>query len=103
MMTPQQIQKDRQERYKGFNRGGGQGTVPFDPKVKRPDPIEIPDIDAPDIDLPDVDLDLDAPTISPGVWKVLLFILLGAALLWIAYLIIKNKKLLIPPFRKMHL
>jgi len=90
--TPQQIQKDRQKRYRGYNRGGGQGTVPYDPKVKDPDPIEIPDVDAPDIDLPDVNLDLDPPSISPGVWKVLLFILLGAALLWIAYLIIKNKK-----------
>lgn len=88
--TPQQIQKDRQKRNRGFNRGGGKGTVPYDPKVKDPDPIEIPDVDAPDVDLPDVDL--DAPTISPGFWKVLLFILIAATLLIVAYLIIKNKK-----------
>lgn len=90
--TPQQIQKDRQKRFRGYSRGGGQGTVPFDPKVKDPDPIEIPDVDAPDIDLPDVDLGLDAPSISPTLWKILLFIVIGAALLWIAYLVIKNKK-----------
>lgn len=83
--TPQQIQKDRQKRYRGFDRGGGQGTVPYDPKVKDPEPIEIPDIDAPDIDLP-------TPSISAGVWKVLLFILIGAAIFMIAYFLIKNKK-----------
>ncbi|MEJ6583201.1 MAG: hypothetical protein QNL61_04215 [Crocinitomicaceae bacterium] len=88
--TPQQIQKDRKKRYRGFDRGGGQGTVPYDPKVKDPEPIEIPDIDAPDIDLPDVDL--PTPSISAGVWKVLLFILIGAAIFMIAYFLIKNKK-----------
>ena len=77
--SPQPVLKE-QKRYRGYNRGGGQGTVPYDPKVKDPDPIEIPDVDAPDIDLPDVNLDLDPPSISPGVWQVLLFILLGAAL-----------------------
>ena len=88
--TPQKIQKDRQKRYQGFERGGGDGTVPFDPKVQDPDPIELPDVDAPDVDLPDVDI--DPPTISPTVWKVILFILIAAALLIVVYLIIKNKK-----------
>lgn len=90
--SPQQIQKDRQKRYQGFDRGGSDGTLPFDPKVERPDPIELPDVDAPDIDVPDLDLDLDAPTIPPVVWKVLLFILIFAALLVVVYLIMKNKK-----------
>lgn len=87
--SPQQIQKDR-ERYKGFERGGGQGTVKTDPKVERPDPITAPDIDAPDIDLPD--LDVDAPTIPMGFWRFILFLLVFAALVIIAYLIFKNRK-----------
>jgi hypothetical protein len=88
--TPQQIQKDRQKRYRGYDRGGGNGTLKRDPNVAEPEPIEIPDVDAPDVDLPDVDL--DAPTIPMGVWKVLLFIIIGALILWIAYILIKNKK-----------
>lgn len=90
--NPQQIQRDRQKRYEGFDRGGGNGNLKFDPKVERPDPIEVPDVDAPDVDLPSMDLDIDAPTISPVVWKVLLFILIFIAALWITYLIIKNRK-----------
>lgn len=88
--SPQQIQRDRKERYQGFDRGGGSGTVPFDPKVESPDPIEMPDVEAPDVDVPDVDI--DPPTISPGVWKFLLFLLIFAVVLTIVYLIIKNKK-----------
>lgn len=88
--TPQQIQKDRQKRYRGYDRGGGNGTLKRDPNISEPDPIEIPDIDAPDIDLPN--LDLDAPTIPMGFWKVFLFILIGAVILWVAYILIKNKK-----------
>lgn len=90
--SPQQIQKDRQKRYQGFDRGGGKGNLKFDPKVERPDPIEIPDVDAPDVDLPDIDLDLDAPSISPAFWKILLFIFIFVAVLFLAYLIIKNRK-----------
>lgn len=88
--TPQQIQKDRQKRYKGYDRGGGKGTLKRDPKVEEPDPIEIPDVDAPDIDLPNVDV--DAPSIPLGFWKILLFIIIGALILWLAYVLIKNKK-----------
>ena len=91
--NPQQIQRDRQKRYQGFDRGGGNGNLKFDPKVERPDPIEIPDVDAPDIDLPDIDLpDVDAPSISPVFWKVLLFILIFVAVLFLVYLFLKNRK-----------
>lgn len=86
--SPQQIQRDRKERYNGFDRGGGEGTVPFDPEVEKPDPIEAPDIEPPDIDAPDI----DAPSISPSVWKFLMFLLLFVALFIVAYLIIKNRK-----------
>jgi hypothetical protein len=89
--TPQQIKRDRQKRYEGLERGGGSGTVPYDPTVERYDPIELPDIDPPD--LPDVDLpDIDPPTIPIGFWKLLLFILIFAVVITIAYLIIKNKQ-----------
>lgn len=85
--SPQQIQKDR-ERYKGFDRGGGQGTLKHDPKVERPDPITVPDVSPPDVSAPDI----DAPTIPTGVWRFLLFLLIFAALLIIAYLVFKNRK-----------
>lgn len=92
--SPQQIQRDRQERYQGFDRGGGKGDLEYDPEVQRPEPIELPDIDfdPPDIDAPDIDLDIDAPTIPPGLWKALLFILIAAAIIIIAFLIFRNRQ-----------
>ena len=88
--SPQQIQRDRQKRYQGYDQGGGSGDLPFDPEVERPDPLEMPDMDAPDVDIPDIDI--DPPTISPVVWKVLLFIIIAVVLLIIAYQIIKNRR-----------
>lgn len=88
--SPQQIQRNRQKRYKGFQRGGSNGTLKFDPKVKKPDPINTPDLDAPDIDLPSADI--NAPTISPTFWKILLFLLIFAAVIIVAYIILKNRK-----------
>lgn len=87
---PQPTRRNQQKSYKGFDQGGGKGTLKYDPKVKRPDPIEVPDVDAPDVDLPDIDV--DAPTIPPAVWKFLLFAILFIAVVWIAYQLIKNKK-----------
>lgn len=87
--SPQQIQRDR-ERHRGFDRGGGQGTLKHDPKVKPPDPIDVPDVDAPDIDLPDIDV--DAPTIPEAFWRFLLFLLIFAALVLLAYLIYRNRR-----------
>lgn len=94
--SPQQIQRDRQERYQGFDRGGGKGTLEFDPEVAPPKPIELPDIDAPDVPTPDIDL--DAPNVSGwGLWKILLFLLIAAAIILIFYFIFKNVK---PPNKK---
>ena len=90
--SPQQIQRDREKRYNGFERGGGDGTLPYDPDVKRPDPIEAPDLDAPDVDLPTPNIDIDPPMIPPIVWKVLLFIIIFIALIYIAYLVAKNRR-----------
>ena len=83
--VPQKLRRDRLRR--GYNRGGGNGTLPTDPKVKRPPPVQL-DIDPPDIDFPDV----DPPNVGGSFWKVLLFILIAALVVLILYLIFKNAK-----------
>ena len=90
--NPQQIQKDRSKRLQGFDRGGGKGSLKFDPKVERPDPIEFPDIDVPDVDAPDINLNVNAPTINPMFWKILLFLLIFTIVIIVAYVYLKNKK-----------
>ena len=88
--SPQQIQQDR-EVNRGFNRGGnGDGSLPSDPEVEKPDPIDLPDIDAPDIDAPDIDV--DPPKIPESFWRVLLFILIFVVIAIIAYIIVRRKR-----------
>ena len=84
--SPQRVRRDRNRR-RGFNRGGGSGTMPMDPKVKRPPPVRY-DIDPPNINLPDI----DAPNIGGGFWKVLLFILIAALVILVLYFLFKNAK-----------
>lgn len=84
--VPQRLRKDRKP-PKGYNRGGGSGTLPMDPKVKPPPQVKF-DIDPPDVDLPDV----DPPSVSSSFWKILLFILIAALVILILYLIFKNAK-----------
>lgn len=86
--TPQQIQRDREQRY--HRAYGEDGTLPIDPEVERPDPIDLPEVEAPDVDVPDVDVDV--PSLSPGFWKTLLFILIFALVFILVYLILKNRK-----------
>lgn len=93
---PQQIQQDREDRLQGFDRGGGGGTLPFDPEIERPDPMDPPDFDAPDIDAPDVDI--PTPSISAGFWNFILILIIAVILFIIAYLIIRNRK---PPNTKL--
>lgn len=88
--VPQKTHSNQQKSYKGFSKGGGKGTLKYDPKVKRPDPIEVPEIDPPDIDAPDIDI--DAPTIPPGVWKFLLFAIIFIVVVWLVYIFLKNKQ-----------
>lgn len=82
---------------------GEGGDLPLDPEVKESDPIDLPDIDAPEVDAPDIDLpNVEAPTVSPNFWKVLLIVILSLLLIFIIYLILKNrkpidKKLKMPP------
>jgi hypothetical protein len=83
--VPQRLRRDRGRR--GYNRGGGNGTLPSDPKVQRPPPVQF-DIDPPDVNLPDV----DPPNVGGSFWKVLLFILIAGVVILILYLIFKNAK-----------
>jgi len=91
--NPQQIQDDRDE--KNGTSGSG-GNLQFDPTVERPDPLEIPEIDINPLDIDAPDIDLNLPdwdlSISQSFWKMLLFILIFAAVFIVAYLIIKNRK-----------
>lgn len=86
--TPQQIQRDREKRRQGAF--GEQGTLPIDPEVERPDPINLPEVEAPDVDVPDVDVDV--PSLSPAFWKTLLFILIFALVFILVFLVVKNRK-----------
>lgn len=91
--TPQQIEEERKRRY-GDNYQSGQNGKP-DPELIKPEPIEFPDFDAPDVDAPDVDLpDMDAPDFlaSGGFWKTILFIVLFLLVIWIIYILLKNRK-----------
>jgi len=89
--NPSQLDRDREKRNIGYDRGGG--TVDLDPTVQRPDPIELPDIDAPDIDLLDIDVpDVNLPSISENFWKMLLFLLIFVIIFVVIYLLLKNKK-----------
>ena len=96
--SPQQIQQDRDKRFGGVDRGGGNGDLPFDPEVEMPEPPELPDlpdIDAPDIDAPDIDLpDVDGPSLSSMqiLGRILLFLLIAAAIAIIIWLIVRNSK-----------
>ena len=86
--NPQQIV---QEREKKFNKGGGSGNLEMDPEVKKPDPVTLPEIDPPDIDGPDLP-DVDLPTIPVDFWKILLFVIIFAAVIILVYLWLKNRR-----------
>lgn len=86
---PQQVQRSRQKDYRGFDRGGGRGTLKYDPTIKRPEPIDSPDdIQAPDT--PDVETDMSST--SSGFWKAIFIIILIAMAMTVVYFILKNKK-----------
>ena len=95
---PQQIQRQRQKRYSGFNRGGGKGTLKYDPKVKRPEPVSAPqDVRSPDIDMP-TPPSADLPSSSNGFWNILLIILIIALVATILYFLLRNRQ---PPNKKL--
>ncbi len=86
--NPQQIVQDREKKY---SKGGGSGQLEVDPEMKKPDPITLPEIDPPDIDGPDLP-DVDLPTIPVDFWKILLFIIIFAAVIILVYLWLKNRR-----------
>jgi hypothetical protein len=87
--NPQQIQQDRERQ---FGKGGG-GSLKSDPKIKKPEPITLPEVDRPDIDAPDVNIpDVNPPMISPSFWKMLLILLLIAALIVGLFWYLKNRQ-----------
>ena len=86
--NPQQIVQDREKKY---SKGGGSGQLEVDPELKKPDPITLPEIDPPDIDGPDLP-DVHLPTIPVDVWKILLFIIIFAAVIILVYLWLKNRR-----------
>jgi len=85
---PQQIVEDRQKKY---NQGSGSGQMESDPEVKKPDPITLPEIDPPDIDGPDLP-DVDLPTVPVDFWKIVLFMIIFAAVIILVYLWLKNRR-----------
>lgn len=89
--SPQQIQRDRQKRNGGYERGGGEGTLKSDPKVKRPEPTNSPSSSArnsPDVDFDAPDMSL--PTIGMSFWKIILYLLIIAAAVVIIYYVMKH-------------
>jgi hypothetical protein len=87
--NPQQIQQDRERQ---FGKGGG-GSLKSDPKIKKPEPITIPDAESPDVDVPDVNApDVNPPTIPVQFWKTVLILLLIAALIFGLYWYLKNRQ-----------
>ncbi|NRA11818.1 MAG: hypothetical protein HRT57_07680, partial [Crocinitomicaceae bacterium] len=89
--NPQQIQRDRQKRYGGYDRGGGDGKLKHDRVTKRPKPAHTPK--SPDVSPPDIDLDppnVSAPTIGMSLWKTLLYLAVIAIVVVIIYYIMKH-------------
>lgn len=94
----QQIQKDRQKRNGGFDKGGGDGTLKYDPKIKRPDPADSPDL--PDYSPPDLDPpDVNSPKVATSFWKILLFIGILVIVAVVLYYLLKNYR---TPIQKVH-
>ncbi len=87
---PQQVQRQRQKDYSGFDRGGGRGTLKYDPKVKRPAPIRPKNMPNPDMDMPTPDTSL--PSTSDGFWKIVFVLILIALAMTIVYVILRNRQ-----------
>lgn len=89
--NPQQIQRDRQKRYGGVDRGGGSGTLKNDPKVKRPDPIKSKNNKNVTPKAPQPNKKSSSSSESSPVWKMLLYLLLIAAVCVIIFLIVRGR------------
>lgn len=98
---PQQVQRQRQKNHQGFDRGGGQGTVKYDPKVKRPEPIKPTPRKASNRNNSRSTSTRSSSSssrsgsstgASSGFWNVLLIILVVAAGVTLLYFLLRNKK-----------
>jgi len=95
---PQKVQRQRQKNYQGFDRGGGEGTVKYDPKVKRPEPAQAPERKTSNRSRRSTSAQSSSSSSSSGVrttsgfWKILLIILVVAAVVTLLYFILRNKK-----------
>ena len=90
--NPQQIQRDRQKRYSGFDRGSGKGPTKYNPKVQRPKPVKT----NPSTKKSKAKSD-KASTSKEGkkeasspIWKLLMYMLLCVGILVIVFLIFKK-------------
>ncbi len=90
VLSEDELSQSRIERY-GDEYSEGVVKKP-NPDILPPNPVELPDIDLPDIDLPDIDLpDVNFPTIGTWeFWKVVLLLIVIAALIFLLYLIISK-------------
>ena len=86
--NPQQIVQEREKKY---GKSGGGGSMEQDPAVKKPDPITLPEIDPPEVDGPDLP-DVDLPSIPVDFWKIVLFLIIFAAVIILVYLWLKNRQ-----------
>lgn len=86
--NPQQIQKDREKQFGKRKETGG---LESDPSIEKPDPINFPEFDSPDFDTPDIP-DIDKPTIPLIFWKIVLFIIILSAVIFLVYRWLKNKQ-----------
>ncbi len=81
------IDRDRLKRY-GQN---GSRDIDKGPLLKKPEPVELPDIELPEYEGPDLLPDIDFSDSSPNFWKTLLFIFLFIAVLAGLYFWLKNR------------
>ena len=91
--SPQQIQRDRQKRYGGYDRNGGDGagTLKRAPVTKRPEPNHTPS--SPDVSPSAIDVDppdVSPPSIGMSFWKILLYLLIIAVVVAIVYYVMKR-------------
>lgn len=96
---PQQVQRQRQKNFQGMNRGGGGGTLKYDPKVKRPKPSKTPkpklrpkSRSSSNSSSPFRSSRSTGGGVTSSFWNVLLILLAVIAGVTILYFLLKNKK-----------
>lgn len=83
--SEEDIQKSRAERKKSIQKPDGEGTISYDPKIEKPNSIEIPEEE------PEADKSVK-PFISDTFWIIFLVILIVVILAFVIFKIAKNRK-----------